>query len=166
MAPDDDTLVSLDRQQSRLVVSFEGLEYTLSLLDPDSLRDEPELPDISLSAQVVLEGRQLSRGITATDMVDDHLKISVSDDSLMFTAEGDVDDVELEVTADEAIDMTNADVSSMYSLQYLTDMSKPISNDAAVTLDVGDEYPLRITFTFAEDSGVVTYMLAPRIEED
>jgi len=45
-------------------------------------------------------------------------------------------------------------------------MNKAIPKDTEVTLDLGEEFPVKIYFGFAEGQGQVTYMLAPRIQSD
>jgi proliferating cell nuclear antigen len=45
-------------------------------------------------------------------------------------------------------------------------MNKAIASDAEVAVDLGEEYPVKLHFEFAEGDGHVTYMLAPRIQSD
>jgi proliferating cell nuclear antigen len=45
-------------------------------------------------------------------------------------------------------------------------MNKAIPSDAEVTMELGEEFPVKLHFEFAEGLGQVTYMLAPRIQSD
>jgi proliferating cell nuclear antigen len=45
-------------------------------------------------------------------------------------------------------------------------MNKAIPGDAEVAVDLGEEFPVKLHYQFAEGLGSVTYMLAPRIQSD
>ncbi len=167
---DSDTLITMrfDPETRKLHVSFDGLEYTLALLDPESIRDEPDIPDTDLPGQVTLEQREISRGLTAADMVSDHLTLGIDTDTEEFTveAEGDTDDVDLRIGEDDYIDLEPADVTSLFSLDYLQDMMMPVDKNQVLTINVGDEFPVDISFEFADGNGTLTFVLAPRISSN
>ena len=167
---DADQLVhlELDEETRKLHISLDGLEYTLALIDPDSIRQEPDLPELDLSAEIVIEGRDIDRAVTAADMVSDHIALGVNPDAEEFyvDAEGDTDDVHLELGREDLIDLTAGEARSLFSLDYLKDMNKAIPKDAEVTMELGEEFPVKMHFGFAEGDGHVTYMLAPRIQSD
>ncbi|MFB6170381.1 MAG: DNA polymerase sliding clamp, partial [Haloarculaceae archaeon] len=142
--------------------------YTLALIDPDSIRQEPDLPDLDLPADVVLEGRDINRAVTAADMVSDHIALGVdaAEEVFYVDAEGDTDDVHFELGREDLIDLTAGEAYSLFSLDYLKDMNKAIPGDAEVRMELGEEFPVKLHFEFAEGQGQVTYMLAPRIQSD
>jgi proliferating cell nuclear antigen len=158
--------LELDEGTRKLHISIDGLEYTLALIDPESIREEPDLPDLDLSATIVIEGRDIDRAVTAADMVSDHIELGVEDaDELFYVkAEGDTDDVHLELDTDDLIDLVAGPASSLFSLDYLKDMNKAIPADAEVRMELGEEFPVKLHFDIAEGEGQVTYMLAPRIQ--
>jgi proliferating cell nuclear antigen len=160
--------LELDEETRKLHIQIDGLEYTLALIDPDSIRQEPDIPDLDLPAHVVIEGRDIDRAVTAADMVSDHIALGVDtgDELFYVDAEGDTDDVHLELTQDQLIDLDAGDAHSLFSLDYLKDMNKAIPKDAEVELELGDEYPVKLHYDIAEAQGHVTYMLAPRIQSD
>jgi proliferating cell nuclear antigen len=167
---DSDQLVQLelDEETRKLHISIDGLEYTLALIDPESIREEPDLPDLDLASTIVIEGRDIDRAVTAADMVSDHIELGVDEDEETFyvKAEGDTDDVHLELDADDLIDLTVGPASSLFSLEYLKDMNKAIPKDAEVRKELGEEFPVKLHFDIAEGEGTVTYMLAPRIQSN
>ncbi|PSP49014.1 DNA polymerase sliding clamp [Halobacteriales archaeon QH_7_69_31] len=167
---DADQLVhlELDEETRKLHISLDGLEYTLALIDPDSIRQEPDLPELDLSAEVVIEGRDIDRAVTAADMVSDHIALGVDADAEEFyvDAEGDTDDVHLELGREDLIALTPGEARSLFSLDYLDDMNKAISSDAEVTMELGEEFPVKMHFGYAEGDGHVTFMLAPRIQSE
>jgi proliferating cell nuclear antigen len=160
--------LELDEETRKLNVKIEGLEGTLALIDPDSIRQEPDLPDLDLPAEVVIEGKDIARAVKAADMVSDHIALGVdaSEEIFYVDAEGDTDDVHLELTTDDLIALTPGDARSLFSLDYLKDMNKAIPKDAEVTMELGEEFPVKMHFDLAEGNGSVTYMLAPRIQSD
>ena len=158
--------LDLDEETRKLHISIDGLEYTLALIDPESIREEPDLPELDLPATIVIEGRDIDRAVTAADMVSDHIELGVDDGDEQFyvAAEGDTDDVHLELDRDDLIDLVAGPASSLFSLDYLKDMNKAIPKDTEVTVELGEEFPVKFHFEFAEGDGSVTYMLAPRIQ--
>ncbi|AAG20376.1 MULTISPECIES: DNA polymerase sliding clamp [Halobacterium] len=160
--------LELDEETRKLHIQIDGLEYTLALIDPDSIRQEPDIPDLDLPAHVAIEGRDIDRAVTAADMVSDHIALGVDtgDDLFYVNAEGDTDDVHLELAPDQLIDLDAGDAHSLFSLDYLKDMNKAIPTTAEVELELGDEFPIKLHFDIADAQGHVTYMLAPRIQSN
>ncbi|WP_435119382.1 DNA polymerase sliding clamp [Halolamina sp. C58] len=169
MANADDLIhLELDEETRKLHIEVEGLSYTLALIDPDSIRKEPDIPDLDLPAEITLEGAQLNRGITAADMVSDHIRLRVdeTDETFHIEAEGDTDDVDLQLESEDLIALTAGPADSLFSLDYLKDMNKAIASDAEVRVELGEEFPVKLHYEFAEGLGNVTFMLAPRIQSD
>ena len=160
--------LELDEETRKLHIRIDGLSYTLALIDPDSIRQEPDIPDLDLPAEIILEGNQLGRGITAADMVSDHiaLRVDADDGAFYIEAEGDTDDVDLQLDSDDLIDLTAGTADSLFSLDYLKDMNKAIPKSTEVTAELGEEFPVKLHYEFGEGLGQVTYMLAPRIQSD
>lgn len=167
---DADDMVELDLNEERrtLHIKIGGLEFSMGLLDPDSIRAEPDIPDLDLPATYAIEGRGLDRAISAAALCSDHLKISgVDGDTLRFAASGDTDDVE--VTLNEEIlsgqfSAAQSPVMSLFSLDYLSDMAAPIGSGQAVSLLLGDEMPVKLKYSLWDGDISVLFMAAPRIE--
>ena len=160
--------LELDEETRKLHIEIDGLSYTLALIDPDSIRQEPDIPDLDLASEIVVEGAQLDRGIKAADMVSDHIRLRVdeADEAFFIEAEGDTDDVNLKLDREDLIALTAGPADSLFSLDYLKDMNKAIPSDAEVTVELGEEFPVKLHYGFAEGLGNVTFMLAPRIQSD
>jgi proliferating cell nuclear antigen len=166
---DSDELVTLDLDPDsrKLTVSAGGLEFTLATIDPDSIREEPDIPDLDLPATYVLEAGDLSRGWTAADMVGDHVEVTaVAEDQLRVTADGDTDSVEVLLNGGDLLDgrTDETDVSSLFSLDYLSDMDAAIPSGTELSVRIGDEFPTKMQWSDGDLS--VVYMLAPRIASD
>jgi len=167
---DDDLVARLNAETKKLELSFPntGLEYTCALIDPDAIRQEPDIPDLDLGGEFVVPGRAIDRGLSAADLVSDHIRFEgVADDSLRLSADGDTDTVDL-VIDDTLIDgeLTSDDqTESLFSLEYLNDITRPIGSDTAVTVDLGSEMPVKLHFGMGDDINV-SAMVAPRIQGD
>jgi proliferating cell nuclear antigen len=160
--------LELDEETRKLTIRLDGLKYTLALIDPDSIREEPDIPDLDLPARVVLEGRDVNRAVKAADMVSDHIALGVdtAEEQFYVEAEGDTDDVNFKLDREDLIDLTPGEAHSLFSLDYLKEMNKAVPTDGEVTVDLGEEFPVKLHFEIAEGEGNVTYMLAPRIQSD
>ena len=163
---DDHVRMELDESSRTLHVDVGALSYTLGLLDPNSIRDEPDLPDLEPPAEVALEGYHIDRGVKAAEMVSDHLRFAVDEDSETFSieAEGDTDDVSVELTRDEVTNLVPGPADSLYSLDYLTKINRVIPNDRTVTLELGEEFLAGVAFEVPEAGQPVSYRIAPRIQ--
>lgn len=153
----------------KLLIEVGNLEFTMAIIDPDSIRSKPELPDLDLPVTATVDWARISRSIEAADMVSDHMAIGYehADDRLYCEAAGDTDDVYHEHGPDELVDVdASGDAASIFSLDYLKNVDKAISTDAEATLTVGEEFPLLIEWEFADGHGTATYMMAPRIRND
>jgi proliferating cell nuclear antigen len=160
--------LELDEETRKLHIHIDGMEYTLGLIDPDSIRQEPDIPELDLGATVVLHGSDISRAVTAADMVSDHVALGVESDDPHFyvDADGDVDDVHLELVEDDVVDLQPGPADSLFSLDYLGDMNKPIPPDSEVAVRIGEQMPMKISYGRCDGHLDVAMMIAPRISSD
>lgn len=160
--------LELNEKTRKMEIHIDGLSYTLALIDPDSIRQEPDIPDLDLAATIVLEGGQLDRGLTASDMVSDHINLRVNTDEKAFFIEatGDTDDVDFKIKQDDLISLDANKADSLFSLNYLKDMNKAIPSASEVTMELGEEFPVKLHYQLAEGHCNVTNMLAPRIQSE
>ena len=80
-------------------------------------------------------------------------------------AKGDIDSLKLKIPSTELLGMKPGEARSLFSLDYLEDMSKSISRAGEVTLEMGIDYPLRIHLKLSQNVEI-NYLLAPRIEQE
>jgi len=169
---DSGDMVSLDLNEEtrKLEIVVGGLEYTLALIDPDSIRQEPDIPDLDLPATYVFKASELSRAVTAADLVSDHITIvGKREDELIISADGDTDDVVVDISEDKLLSGNHAEdspVKSLFSLDYLKSMVGPIDNGTDVSLVVGQEFPVTLRYSMHDGDVSVLNCLAPRIQSD
>jgi proliferating cell nuclear antigen len=168
---DKDSTVQFDfdTDTRRLTINIRGLEYNLGMYAPHTIREEPEIPDdMELPNTAELEWTHISKGITAIDMVSDHTEIICGgngDQYIEMVGEGDTDDATQRVSDFENGTDITEDTTSLFSIEYLKSIDKGIPTDTTVTLVSGDEFPLKVKFSYADGMGHCTYVLAPRISQ-
>ncbi|MDR2944575.1 MAG: DNA polymerase sliding clamp [Methanosarcinales archaeon] len=158
--------MELDMASQKLHLNFGGLSYTLSLLDPSTIRSEPRVPQLDLPARIVLNGQDLKRAVKAAEKISDHMTLGVSGEIFYMEARGDTDQVRLEMTADQLIDLKSGEANSLFSLDYLLYIVKSAGKASEVTLSIGCDFPILIEFDAAPNTCHITFLLAPRIESD
>lgn len=168
MADNDDDLVQFDNDAAtrKLGIQVNSVEYTLALIDPDSIRQEPDIPDLDLPASISIDQAEVKRAFRAADMVSDHINLRVDEQGECFiaAAEGDTDDVDLELGRDDLVEATFGPANSLFSLEYLKDIRKPIPKETTVRIQLGEEFPARLAFEMVDGAVEVEFLVAPRIQ--
>jgi len=160
-----------DEATRKLSIEVDNVEYTLSMIDPQSIRQEPEIPNLEVPVTVEVETREINRGLKAADMVADHVTFRTNsegrENQFIIEAEGDTDDVDL--TINESDDgfvsgRFSGDGNSLFDLGYLKNIKKALPASGTATLEIGENFPVKIHFEDYDGAMNVTYMLAPRIQ--
>ena len=161
--------LTLNEETRKLDIHIDGLSYTLALIDTDTIRQEPDLPDLDLPARIVLTGDDIDYGIKAAGLVSDYISLAADDDAQEFhiRAEGDIDDVDLAFGNDDLLSASvDSAAESSFSLDYLKDMSSPMGNDTTVSVLLGTEFPVKFRYSLSNGHVEVQNMLAPRISSE
>ncbi len=163
---DDLVTLRLDPQSRKMKILFDGLDFTMALIDPKSIRAEPDIPELELPGAVTVNSKKIDQMVTAADMVSDHLSFGIDETKGAFyaTAEGDTDDVTVEYEQNEVEDLELGDAHSIFSLEYMGDIEKELPSDTLIKMQLGDGMPTKLSFQFENEAVDVLYMLAPRIE--
>lgn len=161
----------------RLHFRSEDFHGKLALIDPDSIRQEPDMPDISdhAVADVQLEAvEHFTKALKSADLVSDHVRFITDPDAdhdeapIVAVARGDVDETRYGFGADKIRSGdVDAEGEALYSLEYLKPMARPLSSDMALSVTLTDNAPMEFGGVIQADDetvGKVTNVLAPRIE--
>lgn len=148
---------------------------TIGSIDPDSVRQEPDLPDLDLPNQVVVEDPdQIYQAVQAVDDASDHLRVSARENSnggydLEMYGQGDVEDETVLIPeVGGPGDVPDPGASSLFSLDYLKDMAQALkyAKMERIAISWGVEYPTKLHFSQSEWGISGTMMLSPRIKSD
>ncbi|NLX49874.1 MAG: DNA polymerase sliding clamp [Methanospirillum sp.] len=161
-------MLSVPEGGQRLNLAFQSYQYSLTLLDPNTIRKDPNAPALELPGRVVLEGARLTNAIKAASVVSDKIALGIDPEARAFfmEAEGDTDNIRFALGSDEVESLSDVRARSLFSLDYLKDMAKAMSRASTVEIGIGIDHPVRFTFEIANGKGRVVYLLAPRIEAD
>jgi len=155
-----------DEDKRRLNVTVGNTTKKMSLIDTTGM-SEPKVPNLALPAKVTLKIDELSQGIRASEAVSDHIALTVTPDFFEIVCEGDTDQVQMKLAKDQLQALEcNEKVRSLFPLEYFSNMMRAIPGQAKLTLNLGNDYPVKIEFEIADAKGNVTYLLAPRIESN
>jgi len=162
----DTVSMEYDEGTNRLILKIGNLTRRMGLIDTAGMPD-PKMPNLDLPGKVVLKASELTQGVRASEAVSDHLALTLNKDDFELFAEGDTDTVNLKLPKKLLIDLkTNSKCKSLFSIDYFSNMIKPIHGENPVTIMIGNDNPIRVEFQIADKKGHVTYLLAPRIESE
>jgi proliferating cell nuclear antigen len=160
--------VLTERDYGGSTVRAVGEELTI---DPDSIRDDPDIPDLDLAWRAATSPKAIQAAVGHCDGVEDYLKITNRNEALHFEANGDVSDAVVEVEADvEPLEHADEDAASLFSTDYLDGMAGGLVDGLVddVSVEFGTEFPCIINFERTDDGETLyegQYLLAPRITD-
>lgn len=158
--------IEYDEDTNRLIIKIGNLVRKMGLIDTTGMPD-PKMPNLNLPAKVIIKASELTQGVRASETVSDHLALTVNKDDFELFAEGDTDTVNLKLHKDLLLELTtNNKYKSLFSIDYFSNMIKPVRGEDPITIMLGNDNPIRVEFDIAENKGHVTYLLAPRIESE
>lgn len=162
--------IDADTDARKLHVQLGEAKFQLATIDPEALREEPDLPDLDLNAEVMLQASRFKRIVAQADTLTDRVRLGWDDREYEFfaSAEGSTDTFDLRVHSTSLVDVkSDGPADSLFSLDYLKNAAEVVPEDAIVTLRIGEEFPMKLTYSFGpSQNGSVEYMQAPRILSD
>jgi len=161
----DITMLELEQDTHKLRLELSGITYHLSLLDPSTIRRVPRVPQLELPARIIMQGVDFQRAIRAASDVGSYLALGVENEEFYVEVEGDTEKMRFTLTKDELIDLKGSNARSLFSLEYLRDISKSRAmSNSDILIEIGIDYPMRLSFDFADGTCKATYIVAPRVE--
>jgi proliferating cell nuclear antigen len=158
--------LNFDEKANRLIVQIGNLVRKMSLIDTAGMPD-PKMPNLNLPAKAIIKASEINRGVKASEAVSDHLAIKVNKDNFELFAEGDTDTVNLKLPKDLLVELkSDNNYKSLFSIDYFSNMIKPVKGDDNITIYLGNDNPIKLEFDIADKKGHVQYLLAPRIESE
>jgi len=155
-----------EKDEGRLKVRIGNLTRKIGLLDTSEMPDT-KIPSLELPAEIVISTGELYKAIRAAEAVADHVVLMADNESFQIVAQGDTDSVEMKLEKEQLYSLKcNEQVKSMFPLDYLSDMVKVAKGKSEeVTINLGTNYPVKLTFEVAGGYIKIMYLLAPRIED-
>ena len=164
--PGDSIILEHDPDQGRLTFRIGNITRRMSLVDTSSMND-PKVPQIELATDVKVKIDHLKKGISAAESISDHISLEADPEGFELACEGDTDLASLRLPASDLEGLkSEGKVSSLYPLDYFSNIVKVIPAGTVVDIQLDNDYPVKILFALADGKADVVYFLAPRIESD
>ena len=142
------------------------IDRNIRPLDNSTL-NPPNLPTLNLPCEVKISGSDLAQSFRAAMQVGDLVNLSADPDKFIVSVSGTTDSVIVGYDKEDLTSITcDGSTRSQYSLTYLVPLAKVFAPLGDVTLQFGENLPLRLTFEIDNGAGSVEYFLAPRVEGD
>jgi len=161
---DGDTPVQLsfgEAHNYRFELELPGVDAFIAGIDAESIRKEPDKPDLDWPAQFDLPGQALKDAHGLNDMITDQTTVVAEDHQVQFVANGDTNTNTFTLVEGESelqfIEHPDERQETMISLDYLGDMVNPMKG-RDVRLKMGTDIPMMF------ETDLFTMMLAPRID--
>lgn len=162
-----DELVSLtlDEETRKLTIEYGRLKRDMALIDPDAIRNEPDIPDLDETVSVSCPNSEFSTALWTCGLIGEHVNIeaNAAAGTVRFHVSGDTDDVEHLIDSETLLDGSKIteDADSLYSLTYLEDIKRGLHGEE-VEMELATEFPMILRSDIG-DYGRATYMCAPRL---
>ena len=172
---DDPVSFAFDPETRRLNLRHTNREFNVAMIDPDAMRNEPDIPDLEFTTDVTLPADELKGAVDTAGLVTDHVVIESDAEAgaVEVIGEGDIDDVTITFEGDDLGEgsSVDSDTKAMYSIGYLNGdgedniggFLKPMPK-TDLRVRFADEMPSKYNYEFADGHGQVEIMLAPRIQ--
>ena len=154
-----------DDTHGRLVFKVGNITRRMNLVDTTTMSD-PKVPQLSLLAKISLPVDELQKGIRAADKISDHITLKAGPGYFDMSCEGDTDSVNLHLDGASVEVDADSEVSSMFPLDYFSNIIKAIPAGTTVRVELDNDYPVKLVFALADGNARVNYLLAPRIESE
>lgn len=168
---DDIVEFGVDMETRHLKLRYRNVTHEMGLIDPDAVRNEPDMPDIDLPNYVEIQSDALDEAASNVELVSDHIwvrgDVLAGEGELELYAEGDIDRASLTFDADDlAREEIREDAESLFSLEYTNELIDPIPKGIDVGVAFGDEFPTIWKWSAFDGDLTVENSLAPRIQSD
>ncbi len=160
--------LAMEQKGNRLVVRIGGKnkrQFELPILDISA--EKPPVDQLSYSARVELDAALIEDGIADADVIGDSVFFEATPELFRVSARGEVSAAEVELgKKDKGVLklLVSEPLKAQYPLEYLKKMVKAAKLVKQVSLEFGNDYPLRMTFQ-AQDKVHLSFVLAPRVSE-
>ena len=162
----DEISLTLDKENNTLRIKFKNSStrtFNIPLIEVSE--EELKVPALEFPSVVEINPGIVSEGIKDAEILSDHVTLGMDEEFLYISARGDLGNVEVKVSKEEAIQFdAKKKCKSMFSIDYLKDMIKASDIANSVKISLGDNIPVKMDFL--APSARLSFLLAPRIESE
>lgn len=158
--------VTIVHSGEMLVIVLEGThrrKFKLPTIDIDQKKDKE--PNLTPGAKFTMTSKLFSQIIADGDLVANSMSIGAKKDKLYVNAVGDISRFESEIgPKNYQYTLFESDSLSKFSMEYLKKISEASKIQDTVLIEIGNEYPIKVTYTDNEQYEL-SFVLAPRVDE-
>jgi len=165
----DKLIMEMEEGGNKLRLTLEGngkRTFELPLLDISM--EKPPVDQLAFGGKVQLESDVFEEGVADAEIAGDSIIFQAGPEGgFSMHAKGDISSSKLEmVDKDKGLlgVETQQAIKGRYPLEYLRKMAKASKLTDQMTLEFGNDYPMRIAFQVI-DKMQLSFILAPRVEE-
>jgi proliferating cell nuclear antigen len=155
--------IKQDGKGARLKITDGSNKYSAALLDISTIRKDPNPPTIVLPAVVTVNAKELQESINNMGKIGEKIRFSLQGNTLTLTTEGDTD-LLVKGIEGEALKSLKEPVASLFSTDYLKEISRVFRDADKVTVSMNTDHPIRIECVV--DETILEFLIAPRIEQE
>lgn len=160
----DSIEMEYDKERNQFKIKVGNIEYQIATIPPENMK-EPKTPDLQLTAKVVIDAGEFKSAIQCISKIKAEAVVFRTDETgLYIEANTDTDRIAFNVSELQMIEFNKATAKSMYSMEYLKDLTKIAEKGDTVAIEFGNDLPLSLTYNV--DGINIRYLLAPRIEAE
>jgi len=138
--------------------------FNLSLIHIDA--EDKNIPDLSFNTQIDVSSSTFSEIINDAAIVSDSCSFVANETSFVIEAKGTLNSTRTEFSSDEVKIATNQESKAKYSLDYLVKFMKATRLSDKIVLRFSTNYPARFDFKNQNNLLELSFILAPRFEEE
>lgn len=159
----NDEIMRIATDNNNLILTFEGestRNYNLRLIDNEY--ETPKPPSIDYPLTIEVPSNLIKDTLSDMKLFSENFRISVDEDYLRLYTEGMKGATEMKYLHGSNI---TEYVESGYSIEKFVDIFRASKLTETVELGLGNDLPVTITFKLVSGDGSVSFLLAPRLEE-
>jgi proliferating cell nuclear antigen len=155
--------LSVDNNQLKVISSGKTKkEFTLPLLELE--QKEQKEPELKFNSEITLENAELRDAIADVEIVAESCEFKILDGKFVISSSGDSGKAVSETKGIVRPLVEGAVSKARYSIEYLNNMLSAKFKNAKLYL--GKDYPMKLHYVSDTGTTSITYILAPRIEND
>jgi proliferating cell nuclear antigen len=130
----------------------------------------PGLPNLIVSA--VIKTEDLRTGIRGSSSIGEEMSLTIQENDtfkgIIMQSNDDNDEVIVSIPKDRLPKMKGTDnpIRGLYSLKFFTEIVSSIKTADQVSIQFGQDYPLKLDFALSAGLGKAMFILAPKVMEN
>ncbi|MGB9707812.1 MAG: proliferating cell nuclear antigen (pcna) [Candidatus Pacearchaeota archaeon] len=157
----------IERQDNMLKLKVQEKSkrgFNLALISLDA--EEKKIPALSFASKIEMDSEAFAEAINDAAIVADSTAFIASSNSFAIEAKGTLNSAKTEFSNEEVLIASEQETKAKYSLDYLVKFAKASKLADKVKINFATDYPARLDFKSKENPIEISFILAPRVEEE